>query len=64
MLGRGVVAAALREGHEAAVLPARTLDLRQHCAAREAVGGAVLQERRPDDPVPEFQTATCSGGRR
>ena len=64
-LGRWAVEAAVREGHEAAVLPARPLDLQQHRAAREAVGGAVFPERgTDDDPVHELPAATRSGGRR
>ena len=65
LLGCWVVEAAVREGHEAAVLPARPLDLQQYRAAREAVGGAVFPERgTDDDPVHELQAATRSGGRR
>ena len=63
--GRWAVEAAVREGHEAAVLPARPLDLQQHRAAREAVGGAVFPERgTDDDTVHELPAATRSGGRR
>ena len=65
LLGRWAVEAAVREGHEAAVLPARPLDLQQHRAAREAVCGAVFPERgTDDDPVHELQAPTRSGGRR